>query len=270
MDVENIVFLELYRESQKNIPDMRSITALNLGIPDDVFNYVLYKLQEKEIISGLRVMRNYAGEITKVYTSGVRLTRNARSYYDEINCNNVRETKSENEIQKKRKIFISHSSSDIEYVRSVVELMEDIGVPEDGIFCSSLSGYNIPLGMEITDYISKQLSEYQIKAYIIFSSNFNDSTFCLNEVGALWILHLDPTLIFLPGFAPNQMEGVLNPKKTGIKLDDNINIVKGRLREMRDELVSFFSLSKMSEDKWERKRDKFILAIENNYVMSAH
>ena len=78
MDIESKIFLELYREGQKNIPDMRSITALNLGIPDEVFNVVLDRLQEKELISGLKVTRNYTGEIIKVYTSDVRLTRNAK------------------------------------------------------------------------------------------------------------------------------------------------------------------------------------------------
>lgn len=263
MDIENKIFLELYREGQKNIPDMRSITALNLGIPDEVFNVVLDRLQEKELISGLKVTRNYTGEIIKVYTSDVRLTRNAKSYNDEMNCDNDRKTKRENEIKPKPKVFISHSSSDLEYVMSIVELMEDIGVPEEGIFCSSLPGYNIPLGSGITDYISKQFSEYQIKAYVILSANFNNSTFCSNEIGAITFLNLDSTLIFLPGFAPDQMKGVLNPNKTGIKLDDNINIVKDRIREMRDDLISFFSLPKMSEPKWEHKRDKFISVIEN-------
>lgn len=261
MDVENRVFLELYREGQKDKPDMRSITALNLGIPDDVFNVVLYKLQEKEIISGLKITRNLAGEIIKVYTRGVRLTRNARSYYDEINRNDVRKTKRENEIQKKCKVFISHSSLDLEYVKAVVELMEDMGVPGDGIFCSSLAGYDIPIGMCINKYILEQLSGYQIKAYIILSSNFNESSFCSNEIGIIYALHLDFTLIFLPGFDPKQMKGMLNSDITGIKLDDNIGIVKGRLKEIRDDLVSFFSLSGMSEDKWERKRDKFIARI---------
>lgn len=89
MDVENKVFLELYKEYQKDIPDMRSITALHLGLSDNMFNFALYKLQEKEIISGLKVTRNHAGAVIKVYTSNVRLTRNAMSYYDKIKCNNV-------------------------------------------------------------------------------------------------------------------------------------------------------------------------------------
>ena len=48
----------------------------------------------------------------------------------------------------------------------------------------------------------------------------------------------------------------------GIKLDDNIDIVKMRLKEIRDDLLSFFNLPKISEEKWERKRDMFICELE--------
>ncbi|MDE6845906.1 MAG: toll/interleukin-1 receptor domain-containing protein [Lachnospiraceae bacterium] len=245
------------------MPDMRSISAWSLAMTDEEFNLALYRLQEKGIISGLRVTKGYDGKIIKVYMSRVQLTEDARRYYNDLRRYNVQRTAGKDESQKKSKIFISHASSDLRYVKAIVELMEDIGVPEKGLFCSSLPGYNIPLGREIYDYIREQLLKYQIKVYFILSSNFYDSVTCLNEAGAVWSLALDDSRIFLPGFDPSQMKGVLTPSKVGIKLDDDIDTIKGRLGEMRDDLISFFGLPKMSETKWERKRDEFIRIIQS-------
>lgn len=261
MSVEERVFLELYEEDQKYMPDMRAISALSLGMPDDVFNFALDKLQQRGIIKGLKVTKDYDGKIVKVYMSGVQLTENAARYYNDLMRYNTQRTAGKDESYKKSKIFISHASLDEKYVKAIVELMEDIGVPEKGIFCSSLPEYNVPLDREIYDYIREQLLEYQVKVYFVLSSNFFDSATCLNEVGAVWSLKLDDSRIFLPGFDPSQMKGVLSPSKVGIKLDDDKNIVRGRLGEMRDNLISFFGLPKMSELKWERKREEFIQEI---------
>lgn len=44
------------------------------------------------------------------------------------------------------KVFISHSSKDKEYVSLIVSLLDDMGLQPNQIFCSSLPGYDIPLG----------------------------------------------------------------------------------------------------------------------------
>ena len=42
---------------------------------------------------------------------------------------------------KKNKVFISHSNKGVEIVKAFVELLEDIGMPEDSIVCTSVPGY---------------------------------------------------------------------------------------------------------------------------------
>lgn len=230
-------------------------------MPVDVFNYALYKLQEKKIISGLKFTKDYDGKIIRVYMSGLHFTENAVRYYNDLKKYNPLEAPRQSEIQAKCKVFISHSSLDLKYVKAIVELMEDIGVPEKGIFCSSMPGYSIPLGRDIYNYIREQLLAGKVMACYIFSENFYDSEICLNEMGAIWSLGLKYAQIFLPGFDLRRMKGVVDSKIVGIKLDDNIEIVRERLGEMRDELVSFLGLPKMSEAKWERKREGFIRSI---------
>lgn len=258
MNEENRVFLGLYAEYNKSMPNMRSINAQALGMSENVFNYALQKLQDKNIISGLKVTKGYDGTILKVYLDGVRLTENAGRYYNTMQYHNNTDMGQENRSLKKRKIFICHAYADEKYVAAVIELMEAIGVPENGIFCSSLPGYGIPLGKNIYDYIGEQLLEYDIKACIICSDNFYNSSTCLNEAGVIGFSKLNNFQIFLPGFDLSNMRGVLRPDNIGIKLDDDPGILKGRLREMRDDLLSFFGLARMSEAKWERKRDEFI------------
>ncbi len=45
----------------------------------------------------------------------------------------------------KSKIFISHSSEDLKYVEPFVELLADIGLTNENIFCSSVPDYAIPI-----------------------------------------------------------------------------------------------------------------------------
>ena len=49
----------------------------------------------------------------------------------------------------KTKIFISHATKDKDYVSALVNLLEDMGLRERQIFCSSASGYGIPLDEDI-------------------------------------------------------------------------------------------------------------------------
>lgn len=43
----------------------------------------------------------------------------------------------------KPKIFISHSSKDVKYVEPIVELLADIGMTNDNLFCSSIPDYGM-------------------------------------------------------------------------------------------------------------------------------
>lgn len=53
------------------------------------------------------------------------------------------------------KIFISHASKDVKYVKELVDLLNDIGVQKTSksIFCSSLPGYDIPHGESIYEFL---------------------------------------------------------------------------------------------------------------------
>ena len=60
---------------------------------------------------------------------------------------------------KSPKIFISHSTKDEPLVEKFVTMLEQIGVKQPQLFCSSVAGYNIPQGAgDIYDYIRNEIN----------------------------------------------------------------------------------------------------------------
>ncbi len=81
------------------------------------------------------------------------------------------------------KIFVSHSSADIELVQCVVDLLElGVGVPHGDIFCSSISG-SIPNGAFFVQHILKELATANLVVSVLSTSYFKRA-FCLEEAGA--------------------------------------------------------------------------------------
>ncbi len=158
---------------------------------------------------------------------------------------------------KKNKVFISHATKDSEYVSAFVNLLEDIGLSEDEIVCSSISGYGIPLGEDIYDWLSSQFQEFNLHVIFMLSENYYKSVACLNEMGAAWVLKQKYDSILLPNFDFPQIKGAINPNKIGIKLDSEENELNHRLNELKDNIIEEFNLKTISATKWERHRNEF-------------
>ena len=162
---------------------------------------------------------------------------------------------------KEKRVFISHASKDEVIVRKVVELLEDIGLTEAQVVCSSIPGYGIPLGEDIYDWLARQFREYDLHVLFMLSGNYYDSIACQNEMGAAWVLKSKYDSILLPGFEYRDIKGAVNPNQISIKLDGNEEILKQHLNELKDKLVAEFELAMPSAARWERHRQTFIEAI---------
>lgn len=160
------------------------------------------------------------------------------------------------------KIFISHSSSDVQFVQAFVNLLEDIGLSEDDIFCSSIPGYGIPLGQDIYDWLLNQFKNFNLHVMFVLSQNYYKSIACLNEMGAAWVLKQKYDTILLPDFDFQEIKGAINPNQIGIKLDCEEGELKHRLNELKDTLIEEFHLKPISLSKWERHRDEFLNTIK--------
>lgn len=163
--------------------------------------------------------------------------------------------------EKEKKVFISHASKDEDVVRKFVELLEDIGLTEAQVVCSSIPGYGIPLGEDIYDWLAQQFREYDLHVLFMLSDNYYNSIPCQNEMGATWVLKTKYDSVLLPGFEYRDIKGAVNPNQISIKLDGNEEILKQHLNELKDKLVAEFNLTMPSATKWERHRQAFIAAI---------
>lgn len=161
--------------------------------------------------------------------------------------------------EKEKKIFISHSSKDIDYVVKFVDLLENIGLKEQEIICSSVPPYCIPLRNKVYDWLVDKFQNYELHVIYMLSHNYYNSAASLNEMGAAWAMKQDWTAILLPGFGFEEIRGCIDSTQIGIKLDDaDSSALKFRLEELKNVLTSEFGLRSLSNTVWERKRDKFL------------
>lgn len=181
------------------------------------------------------------------------ITESAKNYFE----NKSKALGEDTEMEKPVKIFISHSSNDIEYVRRIVEFLEDMNVPENGIFCSSIPEYGIPGGKKIFEFLREQFETYDLHMIFVLSENYYNSVASMNEMGAAWVGRNDYTVVLLPGYPYSGIKGVLDPGEIATKIDDEATIHM-RLFELRDKVLSEFNLNKINENKWERIRNSFI------------
>lgn len=166
---------------------------------------------------------------------------------------------------KSKKVFISHASNDKLFVELIVNLLEDIGLSETEIVCSSIPGYGIPLGKDIYDWLSEQFQNYDLHIIFVLSENYYSSVACLNEMGAAWVLKQKYDTVLLPNFDFPQIKGAINPQQIGIKLDSDSTELNQRLNELKDSLIEEFELKSLSASKWERHRNEFV----NNVTSTA-
>lgn len=171
------------------------------------------------------------------------------------------------EEKKPNKIFISHSSKDLVYVKLLVRLFESIGLGTDNMFCSSVNGYNIAEGKNILDCLKEQFQSYNLRVVFVLSENYYNSPVSLNEMGAAWVLQQQYTTILLPHFDYNSIKGVIDQMKIGIKLDSEKSIVRGHLDDLRETIISEFDLNTCNSRKiWEERRDEFIDKVNSNDI----
>ena len=194
-------------------------------------------------------------DFNKLKSSLLVIQKNLNKYYPE------KLGESKNGEMLKPKIFISHASSDLKYVEPFVELLADIGLTNDNLFCSSVPDYAIPLNQDIYDYLLSLFHNYKLYVIFMLSDNYYNSPVCLNEMGAAWVLKNEYTSILLPGFEYREIKGAVNPNKIGMKLDDKEELLKKRLGELK-RIISKEFCTNIPDMRGEKKRNNFIEVIK--------
>lgn len=159
--------------------------------------------------------------------------------------------------EKSYKVFISHSSKDVDFVGHLVDLLEVLGIDGNNkLFCSSIPLYGIELSGNIFDTLLTQFKNHKLYVIFVHSDNYYSSPISLNEMGAAWVLKSKHCSFLTKGFPYAGMKGVVNDTEISIKVDDKQ--APHRLNQMKDELVSLLKLNPIEQNKWEWKRDQFL------------
>ena len=87
------------------------------------------------------------------------------------------------EMYKAPKIFISHSTDDKPIVEKFVTMLEQMGVKQNQLFCSSVAGYGIPQGAgDLYDFIRNEMDSDNLFFIMMLSKNYYKSPVCLDSV----------------------------------------------------------------------------------------
>lgn len=154
----------------------------------------------------------------------------------------------------KNKIFISHSSQDIKYVKLFVEHILQLGldIPSECIFCSSIEGQGIISGKYIPDTLKSEIKRSGI-ALLFISKSYRASEICLNEIGAAWISLRKESVIplLLPDTDFTEL-GILNLNRLGIRILKREGILK-LIQDCKDKLNPNYNLERLN-----KKIDSFL------------
>ena len=107
------------------------------------------------------------------------------------------------------KVFISHSSKDIEIASSIINLLEKSMSFTDGdIRCSSVNGYRLPGGVTTDEMLRIEVHDAEMSIGLI-TPNSLKSLYVAFELGARWGAGKPMVPLLASGVTPDDLEGPL-------------------------------------------------------------
>ncbi|MDR3584513.1 MAG: toll/interleukin-1 receptor domain-containing protein [Desulfosporosinus sp.] len=152
-----------------------------------------------------------------------------------------------------KKIFISHSSKDKDICDAFVDVLEQLGVHETDILYTSSDRHGVPGDEDIFEYLKKHITE-RINVFYMLSDNYYKSAYCLNEMGASWIVQNEYSIFILPNLNCG-IQGVIDSKKKGYNLASSIELIG-----LKEKITKMYNTS-ISEKKWEDVKSKFLTVV---------
>lgn len=123
------------------------------------------------------------------------------------------------------KYFFSHSTANKEIVNKFIDaLVLGKVIERDSVFCSSRTGDDIETGDKFVGTIGTSLQEAK-EVFCFFSRNYLDSTFCMAELGACWILEKNVHPIIIPDIDFDETTPFCRDLQ-GIKINDESGLDK--------------------------------------------
>lgn len=151
-----------------------------------------------------------------------------------------------------KRVFISHSSKDKQYVTDFVNhiLCLGIGLSPDDIFCTSIEDMTMRNGEDIRMHIQENIRSAEY-SFLLVSNNYKASEVCVNEMGAVWAYEANVRLFLLPNTDFTSIGWLCDTRKAD-KLTDSV-----ALDRLYKEMVEYFSL-KENLIHWSQQREMFV------------
>ena len=162
---------------------------------------------------------------------------------------------------KTKKIFISHNTEDANYAQAIISMLVVLGVKHEDIFCSSIPGYGIPFGKNITDVLHNQFDGYCLFVIFIHSPRYYKSAVSLNEMGATWILRSEHRSFLTSDCSFSMLTGVINSNEIAFKAGQENT--EHLLYDFREDIQKFFSLNKIQDAIWESTKKEFVEKVKS-------
>lgn len=154
------------------------------------------------------------------------------------------------------KVFISHNEDDARFAHALVDLMRDLGMKYEDIFCSSHPACAIPFGKSILNTVRQQYDEYSLTVLFIHSPRLYGSPVSLCEMGAAWILKTNIFSFLTKDCDLDLLKGVVTKDDIAFKAgQENTYRV---LNDFRRYLEREFYLTPISDGAWDYSKQKFI------------
>ena len=151
-----------------------------------------------------------------------------------------------------KRIFISHSSKDVQIVSNFVDhiLCLGIGINRNDIFCTSIEDIAIRNGEDIRKHIQDNIrcADY---SFLLISNNYKKSEICLNEMGAVWAYDSNVKLYLLPDTNFDSIGWLCDTRKAN-KITDTV-----ALDLLYKEMQEYYSLPDNFRN-WSQQREMFI------------
>jgi len=98
-----------------------------------------------------------------------------------------------------KKVFVSHSVADKKMINNLIGFLNNIGIKDDDIFCTSISG-TLEGGRSFVDQIRDNVLGSKVVIFLL-TERFFLSYFCLAELGAAWALNPNILPIIVPSIS---------------------------------------------------------------------
>lgn len=106
-------------------------------------------------------------------------------------------------------VFIIHSSRDERFAQSIRFGLNCINIPDTNIYCSSIEETGTTLGDSFCEIIKKCLRN-AILVICIMSDHSVASKYCLQEMGAVFVMDTPMIPVLVGGFDPQAMPGFID------------------------------------------------------------